>query len=382
MLLTIAASFVATPAAHAQTTIPTGSIFVEDPVSCPSDFYSGMTCFGATIDCTNVNSNIDDINVTVGYVTQATTLKGTIVFFTGGTGTASDFGPTNSFADDYVGSYMIVYVEWASAWEKASSTASDENILYAACRPATLLKWINGSAGPHPSGAMCAQGSSAGSAAIAYSMSWYGADSYLTNVELLAGPVLTEINEGCMYSPAPPDVTMCNGQSWCQSSYTSIGGWTTSAGYTSDKLSDISSWTGVSDCEASTITTSELNRLQQMSIVGGVYGTVTGKYSFGTKRHGWVCAGPASNYFDGTTDCPGFSDDCPNNSSPQGWYWYDQESDTNMALTGTNACKGSGTGSALYSTEAEGVENGLDPIQTTTSERTVIESDMSTYCSQ
>jgi len=91
--LIIAASFAATPAAQAQTTIPTGSIFIDDPVSCPSNFYSGMTCLGATIDCTNVNSNIDDINVTVGYVTQAATPTGTIVFFTGGTGTASDFGP-------------------------------------------------------------------------------------------------------------------------------------------------------------------------------------------------------------------------------------------------------------------------------------------------
>jgi hypothetical protein len=109
-------------------------MFVQDPVSCPANFYSGMTCLGATIDCTNVDSHIDNINVTIGYVTQATTTPtGTIVFFTGGTGTASDFGPTNGFADSYVGAYEIVYVEWASAWEKASSNSTYENILHAAC---------------------------------------------------------------------------------------------------------------------------------------------------------------------------------------------------------------------------------------------------------
>ncbi len=143
LLLTVATTIIATPPAHAQ--ISLGTIFVSDPVSCPSDFYTGMTCLGATVTCPNT----DDITLTIGYVTQATTLKGTIVFFTGGSGTASDFGSTNSFADDYVGGYEIVYVEWASAWEKAT-TSGTENILYAACRPATLLKWINDSAGPSP----------------------------------------------------------------------------------------------------------------------------------------------------------------------------------------------------------------------------------------
>lgn len=107
---------------------------------------------------------------------------------------------------------------------------------------------------------------------------------------------------------------------------------------------------------------------------------MTPKYSFTTRRHGWVCAGPASNYYMGTTDCPGFSSDCPNNSSPQGWYWYDQASDSNMALTGTNKCKGTGTGQGLFDSEAEGVEGGFDPIFTTTSETTEIESDMKNEC--
>lgn len=187
------------------------------------------------------------------------------LFFTGGGGTASTIGSTNSFADSYVGTYEIVYVEWASDWEKASSNASNENILEAACRPATLLKWVNGSSDAHPSGAMCAQGKSAGSAAIAYSMSWYGADSYLTNVELLAGPVLTEIDQGC--TSGPPNVTMCNGQPWCQSSYGSIGGWTTSAGYTSNDATGVNGWAGISDCGSSS--GSELTTLQHMSTVGG-----------------------------------------------------------------------------------------------------------------
>jgi hypothetical protein len=65
LLVTWAASFITTLPAHASQ-IPTGTIFVSDPVSCPTNFYTGMTCFGATIDCTNVDSHIDNINVTFG----------------------------------------------------------------------------------------------------------------------------------------------------------------------------------------------------------------------------------------------------------------------------------------------------------------------------
>jgi hypothetical protein len=42
---------------------------------------------------------------------------------------------------------------------------------------------------------MCALGDSAGSAAIAYSLAYYGAGSYLDNVELLSGPVLSDIEQ-------------------------------------------------------------------------------------------------------------------------------------------------------------------------------------------
>src|ERR1700730_12511591 len=98
ILMTVAATIITTPPAHAQ--LPLGTILVGSPVVCPSNFYTGMTCQGAMIFC----SNTDNIGLTIGYVTQATTPTGTIVFFTGGSGTASDFGPTNGFADSYVGS--------------------------------------------------------------------------------------------------------------------------------------------------------------------------------------------------------------------------------------------------------------------------------------
>jgi hypothetical protein len=119
VLVTFAVTLVVTPAANAQSTIPLGTIsVVNDPVPCStvsdgSHWYSGMTCFGATINCSNIDSNIANINLIFGYVgPTGPTSNGTIVFFTGDGGVASTLGATNAFAADYVGSYTIVYVDW------------------------------------------------------------------------------------------------------------------------------------------------------------------------------------------------------------------------------------------------------------------------------
>ena len=352
-----------------------------------------MTCFGATINCSNIDSNIANINLIFGYVgPTGSSSNGTIVFFTGDGGVASTLGATNAFAADYVGSYTIVYVDWASDWEQISSTASEENILEAACRPATFMSYINGSSTIHPSGAMCAQGKSAGSAAIAYSMSWYGAGKtraggYLTNVELLAGPVLSEIDQGC--TADPPNVSICSGESGqptCETNQS--GNWTTSAGYTPNDSSGIDSWAGLptSGSGSCGMISGTDPTLQHMSIVNGQYGTVTPAYIFNTTRHGWLCAGPVSNYYDSASDCYIGTGTiyCPNNSSPQGWYWYLQagDSDNNLVVTGTNSCKGTLTDSPpmLYETEAEGVEGGFDGSDTTESETLAIEADMTSKC--
>lgn len=221
---------------------------------------------------------------------------------------------------------------------------------------------------------MCAQGKSAGSAAIAYAMSWYGAGSYLKNVELLAGPVLSRIDDGCKTSP--PTVNMCLSGGICTAGTIN---WSRNAGYTSDKVGDINNWSGLSGCT----TSSGQNNLSQwaaMSIVNGSYSGVTPVFSFSTKRHGWICAGTNTNYDNYATDCPNNNAFCPNNSSPQGYDWYAAaSSDSNLVVSGTNKCDGTTT--STTSTEAEGVEgtNALDPDHSD-SEKGEIESDMKSNC--
>jgi hypothetical protein len=95
-----------------------------------------------------------------------------------------------------------------------SSNGSGGSILSAACRPATFLNYINSSPF-HSKGSMCAQGASAGSGAIGYSMAWYGAASYLKNVELIVGPVFSEIDQGCANPNAATPTICAAGTSYC-----------------------------------------------------------------------------------------------------------------------------------------------------------------------
>jgi hypothetical protein len=130
--------FVASPL-HASASLALGTISVGDPMTCPSGsgwYYftdSGqnkhyMNCYGATVTCSNVSSNVQDLGMTFGYLSPvglvsgvtSANLKGVIVLHSGGGGTTpaqageGDF----EFADFYFGQgYEIVELAWNSDWE-------------------------------------------------------------------------------------------------------------------------------------------------------------------------------------------------------------------------------------------------------------------------
>jgi hypothetical protein len=264
-----------------------------------------------------------------------------------------------------------VQFQWATSWQKARPSGTySQNILAAACKPATLLKYFNDTSSIHQtSKAMCAQGSSAGSAAIAYAMSWYGAaggsSGYLKNVELQSGPVLSEIDEGCS-SPAPT-LTLCNGASFCTTATQTEaagGAWTNNAQYTPNDQSAINGWSGLTGCGTSS-GSGNLTTWKNMSIVDAAsYLGVTPVFNFGSgvSKHGWLCF----SYQSGTC-----TTNCPNNSAAQGYYWYtalNGASDMNFKVTGTQSCN-----------NAEGVSNGTDP-DFSESEELAIANDMKNLC--
>jgi hypothetical protein len=248
-----------------------------------SHFLPGMHCSDGTITCPSAQT----IGITSGYSVPSGLIDGTIVLFSGGAGTSpSEYADDNlAYASAYQTNYVVVQLEYASAWEDPNNGPGG-NILNAACRPATFLNWVNNNSTLHTSGkAMCGQGSSAGSGAIAYSLAWYGASSYLKNVELLNGPVFSEIDQGCTY-PNALNMTICPaGQYGCTAK---TSAWMDNVIYVGHYATGVSSWSGLPSCGTSQVNRNNYPAWAAMSIVDGTSGTVTPTFSYPTTMHGWV----------------------------------------------------------------------------------------------
>lgn len=366
-LVLAAAALAITPALHSQS-LPLGTMTLlgNDPIPCTAEpngskFYAGMNCFTAQIVCPNTAN----IQVIFGY-TGPSEPVGTIVFFPGGKGTSptEDGDDIPTYLPGYVNQYVVVQLEYPSPREDPSSDGSGGNILNAACRPATFLNWINSNLGVHPQGALCAQGSSAGSAAVTYAMTWYGLANLLANVELESGPVLSEIDKGCTY-PNYGTPTLCGAgdNAYC-STATKLNPWTDADIYVPSYNQAVSNWSGLPACGTSGVNPANYPTWAAMSIVNGSASGYSPTFNFSnTPIHGWVCAGYSS--------CSGPS--CPNNSASEGKWFYDAVNGAeglqlNMTLTGVQACAG-----------AEGVAEGTDP-DSGKQASVAIQSDMESKC--
>lgn len=284
--------------------------------SCSSGYYSGMTCFTGKVQAC---PNADDLGFTYGFENPDGEIAGTIVFLDGGGGTGP-FGDS-SYAQTYLQQgYQVVYLAWDNDWEFTNGT-SGNSIKAAACRPATFLQYVYQNL--NPKGGMCAQGASAGSGAVAYSLAWYGASSYLDNVELLSGPVFSDIEQGCVVPNASTVEVCANGQYGCDGAQ-----WPDSPAYVNGDETQVSSWSGISGCSGRQTTTASGNAAwKQMSIVDG-----TDNPSFDypqTAMAGWLCSN--DNFVQ-------------NNSAAEGEFFYQQFTSPNQtgqySVTRVNRCDG------------------------------------------
>jgi hypothetical protein len=174
-------------------------------------------------------------------------------------------------------------------------------------------------------GGFCGHGQSGGSAAMAYSLAWYGLEAQFDKVVVSAGPVFGDIEQGCKV-PNPGPVTVCpSGQFGCgnQTPY--------SASPTYNHGSGPATWTGDPTCAGTTTTSAQSNaNWKVMSIVD------TGAdYSYPqTALSAWVCSGTSTN-----------------ETGPQGQYYYSQFTAANglpaYSVNLVSACPG-----------AEGIPNG------------------------
>jgi hypothetical protein len=195
--------------------LPLGTISNVSPVTCASGFAAGAACYSATVSCPNV----PDIGVLWGEVGTGT--AGMIVFVNGG-GDAAPGGASS--ASEYTkAGFSFVQIAFTSDWEGTG------NILAGACRPATMLNYFRSQS----TGAYCTNGTSAGSAAVAYGMSWYGLQ--FDNVEFSVGPVFSDIKQGCEIPYASPvTVTPTNGLPFVDDPWYNL------------EASAVSKWTGTS----------------------------------------------------------------------------------------------------------------------------------------
>jgi hypothetical protein len=332
-------------------------------------FHPGMNCYTASVSCPNTS----DVDLAIGYENPSGpgTNLGTIVLLSGDGGVTPV--STDGSEDDYVNFYLntdpagdgyqVVEWKWHNpdgwGWED-TGISNGENIQTASCRPATFLWWVYNNLyvnNTHDTRGFCAQGMSAGSAAIAYTIAYWGGGTSslpLDKVELLSGPVFGDIEKGCV-QPPDPVVTVCpSGQTGCQPG--SLNPWTASPKYVFGTESHVGTWSGDSHCAydpAGWTTQTENTTWKNMSIVDGSLGPIPPKPTYyypNTAMSGWLC----QSVFQGQ-QCNGTYKYCMNNSSSQGQQYYyqiaqDQPSQPNFNVYAVRNCDG-----------AEGVSGKSDP---------------------
>ena len=271
--------------ASAQAPLPLGSISgITQLPSCPTGYLPAASCFAATVSCPNTL----DIQVVYGLTNPEGVPRGMIALFSGGGGTQPYGGgsPGQNYSDTYLqAGYQIVQSSWETDWED-TSISGGRNVRTAACRPATLLNFFHQTF-YQGNGGMCAQGTSGGSAAVAYSLSWYGSSSYLDKVELLSGPVFGDIDAGCAVPNAPP-VTVCPaGQFGCEGEP-----WVDKPQYVLGAQIGVGRWTGHA-CQQGTTPAATNSSWKAMSIVDGING---GSFFYPrTAMAGWLCSNGVNN---------------------------------------------------------------------------------------
>jgi hypothetical protein len=303
-------------------------------VTCPDGVNPGTSCFGSTVSCPDTS----DIGFTYGVV-NPNGKDGTVVFFSSDDGTTVEFSQYVAAYTPPAHDFQTVQVVWETPWEETGN-GTGTSIKAAACRPATLMDWLLSQGNAYSGGGMCAQGDSAGSAAIAYSMAEYGAHQYLTHVELESGPVLSDLSMGC--NPRSSAITVCPGNECLTGSK---GSWSDSPIYVDGNETSVSTWSGASGANACAvgngISPIQYTAWQDMSIVDGLTGN-QGDSTFSypkTSIAGWLCSKPP--------DCNGAW--CQNNSAAQGQLFY-QNVTTPVSVYRVDGCQ-----------STEGVEEGTVP---------------------
>ena len=288
---------------HCQTNpLPLGTIADVAPITCPAGFPSGSSCESLTVACANVAEQ----PVILG--TQAGTNGKTIFLMNGSTWTAPGM---QSYSKAFHAAGYSIAMATVPSWQYAGAGYTP-NILAAACRPATLIHYV-------ANGSQIALGAaSAGSAAAAYALAWYGEASDVAVLEIGSGPVMSDLSQGCE-TPKAANVTVIptNGTSWSSTLYFNAG-----------IPPQMTEFTGQTCLSKQNSTQQQIQNWLDMSILAP--GAVLSYPS--TQISAWLCATSQE----------------PNNSAGQGYLWLSQI--PGAQITAMTGCTGS-----------EDIDNALTP---------------------
>ena len=215
-------------------------------------------------------------------------------------------------------------------------------------------------------GGMCAQGTSAGSAAIVYTLSWfgagYGSTGFVDNVELISGPVLSRVDNGCQV-PISPSLTVCQGSPGCRLA-TGVQPWTVTETFADGFEKGPREWSNIYACAnvAGNNNTNPWNGVwNNMSILSSSIGSQQLSYP-STSMNSWLCG----SVYNGAEPM--------NNSSSEGWLFYQQASWDPLLPAVVNAvtsCDGPEGVAGTHGTGPNGIAGGGSAM---------IISDMETQC--
>lgn len=154
---------------------------------------NGSQCYQTTVSCGGTQPI--QTNLRVG----GTGALGTVMFFTGGAGTAY-WGDRSAYAQsaitDLRRKYKTVEIAWRPVGWTVGAQGQWEGQALLACRPATLAAWVRDNL--YTSGAFCATGNSGGASQVAFMLTHYGLAQDLDAAILTGGPPMAEIADGCL----------------------------------------------------------------------------------------------------------------------------------------------------------------------------------------
>ena len=176
-----------------------GTVSGVSTISCQGSIAGGV-CQQMTVSCPGV----PDVLAYIKTNAPSGTSKGTVTYGTGtdGNGLYESIFTYGSTAVQNVinGGYTTVQISWGTPFnsnQKNGWAQGPGGLLTAACRYATVTKWIYDNIQNNTSLPMCATANSGGAGALAYALSQYGSNDILSMAEVTSGPPTGRLDWGC-----------------------------------------------------------------------------------------------------------------------------------------------------------------------------------------